>query len=102
MYGQQNVEVDVLQRISETYLWIALFLAVLVGQLRDLAGTGALIAGYAVFVTLTGAVIWKNGAAKTKSGLAREHPAFVPGVLLVAGPLALLLGASYQVRLYND
>ena len=57
-----------LQRISGIYLRIALFLAVLVGQLRDLAGTGALIAGYAVFVALTAAVVWKIGAAKTASG----------------------------------
>jgi hypothetical protein len=75
-------------------VWIAIFPAVVVGQLRDLGGTGALIVGYAVFVALTGAVIWKLGAAKTKLGLAREHPVFVPGAMLVAGPLALLLGAS--------
>ena len=83
-----------LYRLSGVYLWIALLLAVPVGQLRDLAGVVALIVGYAVFVALTGAVIWKFGAAKTKSGLVREHPAFAPGVLLLAGPLTLLLGAS--------
>ena len=94
MYGKRNMEVDVLQRISGIYVWIALFPAVVVGQLRDLGGTGALIVGYAVFVALTGAVIWKLGAAKTKLSLAREHPVFVPGAMLVAGPLALLLGAS--------
>ncbi len=81
-------------RLSGNYLWIALFLAVPVGQLRNLAGVVALIAGYAVFVALTGAAIWKNGAAKTQSGRVREHPAFLPGVLFMAGPLALLLGAS--------
>jgi hypothetical protein len=83
-----------LYRLSSIYLWIALFLAAFVGQLRDLAGVVALIIGYAAFVALTGAAIWKNGAAKTKSGLVREHPAFAPGVLLLAGPLTLLLGAS--------
>jgi hypothetical protein len=82
------------QRLGSVYLWIALFLAVPVGRLRDLAGTEALICGYAVFVVLTAAAIWKIGAAKTNSGRASEHPTFLPGVLLVAGPLALLLGAS--------
>jgi hypothetical protein len=94
MYGQQNVEANVLQRISGIHLWIALFLAVPVGQLRNLAGVAALIVGYAVFVALTATAIWKIGAAKTQSGRVREHPAFLPGVLLAAGPLALLLGAS--------
>lgn len=82
------------RRISGIYLWIALFLAIPVGRLRDLAGTEALISGYAVFVALTAAAVWKIGAAKTQSGRVREHPAFLPGVLLLAGPLALLLGAS--------
>ena len=83
-----------LYRLSDIYPWIAIFLAVPIGHLRNLGGVVALIAGYAVFVALIGAAIWKKGAAKTKSGLAREHPAFAPGVLLVAGPLTLLLGAS--------
>lgn len=76
------------------FLWIALFLAVPVGRLRDLAGTEALLAGYAAFVALTAAAVWRIGATKTDSGRAREHPAFLPGVLLAAGPLALVLGAS--------
>ena len=82
------------QRVSGTYLWIALFLTIPVGQLRSLAGAGALIAGYAVFAALTAAAVWKVGAAKSRMGLVREHPAFLPGVLLLVGPLALLLGAS--------
>jgi len=98
MYGQQNMEVDVASRISGIHLRIALFLAVLVGQRRDLAGTGALIAGYAVFVALSAAVVWKIGAAKTASGRAREHPGFLPAVLLLAGPLTLLLGASFTAE----
>jgi hypothetical protein len=81
-------------RIGSVYLWLALFLAIPVGMVRDLAGTGALLAGYAVFVALTAAAIWRVGAAKTASGIVREHPAFLPGVLLIAGPLALVLGAS--------
>ncbi len=80
--------------IGGIYLWLTFLLAVPVGRLRDLAGTEALIVGYAAFVALTAAVIWKIGAAKTGSGRVREHPAFLPGVLLLAGPLALLLGAS--------
>ncbi len=82
------------RRIGSIFLWISPFLAVLVGQMRTLAGVGGLLAGYAVFVALTSAAVWKIGAAKTESGVVREHPAFLPGVLLVAGPLALLLGAS--------
>jgi hypothetical protein len=38
--------------------------------------------------------IWKVGAAQTKAGRVRECPTFLPGVLLLAIPLALLLGAS--------
>ncbi len=82
------------QRIGNLYLWIALVLAVPVGLLRDLAGTEALFAGYAVFVALTAAIVWNLGAAKTDSGRVREHPAFLPGLLMFAGPLVLLLGAS--------
>lgn len=82
------------QRLGNVYLWIALFLAVTAGMTRNLVGMGALLAAYAVFVALTAAAVWKIGAAKTVSGITREHPAFLPGVLLVAGPLALLLGAS--------
>jgi hypothetical protein len=81
-------------RLSSIYLWVALFLAVPVGQLRNLAGVVALIVGYAVFVALGAAVIWRLGVANSTSGLARKHPAFVPGVMLVAGPLVLLLGVS--------
>ena len=35
-----NTEVRVLRRTIKVYLWIALLLVVLVGQVRDLAGTG--------------------------------------------------------------
>lgn len=87
-------EKDVARRFGSVYLWIALFLAILVGRLRDLAGPEALICGYAVFVALTAAAVWKVGAARTKLERVRERPTFLPGVLLLAGPLALLLGAS--------
>src|SRR5918997_6017767 len=88
------MEVMMVQRISGIYLWIALFLAIAVGQLRSLAGTEALLAGYAIFLALTAAAIWKISATKSESGIAREHPTFLPGVLILAAPLALLLGAS--------
>jgi hypothetical protein len=88
------MEVKMFQRISGIYLWGALFLPIPIGMTRDLAGTSALLAAYAAFVALTATAIWKIGAAKTKETRVREHPAFLPGVLLVAGPLVLMLGAS--------
>jgi hypothetical protein len=88
------MEVKMFQRISGIYLWSALFLTIPVGMTRDLAGTSALLAAYVAFVGLTATAIWKIGAAKTKQGRVREQPAFLPSVLLVAGPLALMLGVS--------
>ena len=82
------------RRISSVFLWIAPFLAVLVGQTRNLAGVVALLTGYVVFVAFTAMAVWRIGATKSGSGVVREDPAYVPGVLLLAGPLALLLGAS--------
>lgn len=82
------------RRVADVYLCIAPFLAVPVGQLSNLAGVGALLAGYAVFIALTVAAVRKSGSAKTMSGVARQHPAFLPALLLLSGPLALLLGAS--------
>lgn len=82
------------QRIAKSYLWIALFLAVCVGRLRDLLGPEALLAGYAAFAAVSAAALWKIGATKTDTGRIREHPSFLPGVLMFAGPLVLLLGAS--------
>ena len=87
-------EKGVARRLGSIYLWIALFLAIPLGRLRDLVGSEALICGYALFVALTATAVWKVGAVKTKAGRVRERPTFLPGVLLVAGPLALLLGAS--------
>jgi hypothetical protein len=91
----RSKEKDVVLRLSSVYLWIALFLTVPVGRLRDLFGPEALICGYAVFVVLTAVAVWKLGTAKPKVGWrVQEDPAFLPGILLLSGPLALLLGAS--------
>jgi hypothetical protein len=91
--AETTARAGVLRRAARLYLWAALFLAAPVGMTRDLAGAGALLAAYAGFVALTGAAVWKIGAERTVLGRAREHPAFLPGVLLLAGPLALALGA---------
>ena len=80
------------RRLAGVYLWIALFLAVPVGRLRDLAGTEVLLCGYVVFVTVFAVAVWQVGASRTIA--VRERPTFLPGVLLLAGSLALLLGAS--------
>ena len=90
--GGQNT--DAVRRLSRVYLWIALFLAIPLGRLRDLVGAEALICGYALFVALTATAVWKVGAAKTDAGRVRERPTFLPGLLLLSGPLALLMGAS--------
>ena len=81
--------------LLRAYLWIALFLTIPVGLLRDAAGTGALLCGYAAFVALTAAAIFAVGAEKTgQGGTASEGATFLPGLLLAVGPLVLLLGAS--------
>jgi hypothetical protein len=82
------------RRLGSVYLWVALFLAIPVGSVRDLAGTEALLAAFVLFVAITAAAVWSVGAAKTEAGRVRELPSFLPGVLLISGPLALLLGAS--------
>lgn len=89
--GQETVAA---YRLARTFLWLAPFLAIVVGRLRDLFGPEALVCGYAVFVALFAVAVWKVGGAKTKAGLIRERPTFLPSVLLLAGPVALLLGAS--------
>jgi hypothetical protein len=82
------------RQLSSLYLWIAPFLTIPVGQLRNLAGVGALIVGYVVFVAITAAAIRKIATTKAEPGVVRGYPTFLPGALLLAGPLALLLGAS--------
>ena len=90
--GELNT--DAAHRLAKGYLWIAPFLTIPVGRLRDLVSAEALLGGYAIFVALFTIVIWRVGAARTTAGLVRERPTFLPGLLLLAGPLALLLGAS--------
>jgi hypothetical protein len=82
------------KKLGSVYLWIALFLAIPLGRLRDLVSAEALLCGYAVFVALFTLAIWKIRTTKTKAVLVRERPTFLPSVLLLAGPLTLLLGAS--------
>ena len=89
--GQETVAAH---RIAKGYLWIAPFLTIPVGRLRDVLGPEALVCGYVVFVAVFAVAVWKVGTAKTTAGLVRERPTFLPGLLLLAGPLALLLGAS--------
>ena len=87
--GQETVPAH---RLGRVYLWIALFLAIPVGRLRDLESVVALLCGYAVFVAIFAGAIWKVRAAN--ADLVRERPTFLPRILLLAGPLALLLRAS--------
>lgn len=84
------------QRIGSVYLWIAFFVAffaIFAGPVRALGAPLASVA-YTAFVAVTAAVLWSAGAAKTEEGRAWRRPSFLPGVLLLAGPLVLLLGAS--------
>lgn len=81
------------QRISGIYLWIALFLASFLMDARVIGTVGLLVAG-SIHLALLVAAIWTSGARKTEEGRVREHPAFLPGVLLVSGPIVLFWGAS--------
>ena len=85
---------DLATRVASVFLRIALFLMIPVGRLRDLVGPGALVCGYVVFAALFAAALWKVGSAKTNAGSIHERTTFLPGVLLLVGPVALLLGAS--------
>jgi hypothetical protein len=89
--GKEN---EPARKLGTLFLWTALFMVIPLGRLRDLFGPGALVCGYVVFVALFAAAVWRVGATKTNAGLIREQPPYLPGVLLLAGPLALLLGAS--------
>jgi hypothetical protein len=89
--GKEN---DLATRLASAFLWIALFLAIPVGRLRDLIGPEALVCGYVAFVALFAGAVWKVGTANRKAHRVRKRPTFLPGVLLLAGPLALLLGAA--------
>jgi hypothetical protein len=90
------MEIKVLDKISGIYLWVAFFvafLAIFVGPVQALSAPVAPVA-YAVFVALTAATVWIIGTVKTKEGSIRQRPSFLPGVLLLSGPLVLLLGTS--------
>ena len=67
------------RRLGSAYLWVILFLAIPVGRLCNLIGVEALIFGYAVFVALTAAAVWKIGTSKTNAGRVREPLRSCPG-----------------------
>lgn len=69
------------------------FLAIFVGPTRVLPAplAGAAYAGLVLFVA---GVVWRIGGTKTGRGYARQSSLFLPGALLLAGPLVLVLGAS--------
>jgi hypothetical protein len=83
---------DPAARLASAFIWVALFLTVPVGRLRDLIGSEALICGYVLFAALLAGAVWKVGTAKSTAQ--RVRPMFLPGVLLLTGPVVLLLGAS--------
>lgn len=85
-----------IQRLDSIYLPIAFFVAFIAIFIEPVRALGAPLASvaYAAFVVLTASVVWTTGAKKTKHGRARRPPSFLPGVLLLSGPLVLLLGAS--------
>jgi hypothetical protein len=83
---------DPAARLASAFVWVALFLTIPVGRLRDLIGPEALLCGYVLFAALFAGAVWKVGTAKRISH--RVRPTFLPGVLLLTGPVVLLLGAS--------
>ena len=83
-----------LKRISRNYLWVGLIVAFALGPVRQAAGTGVFVIAEAVHLALIAAAVWASGAMKGSAGRADEHPAFLPGILLISGPLVLYAGAS--------
>ncbi len=84
------------RRLARVYLPVAFFVAffaIFAGPVRVLGAPLASVA-YAAFVTVTAAVLWSAGASRTERGRAWGRSSFLPAVLLLAGPLVLLLGAS--------
>ena len=67
------------RRLGSAYLWVALFLAILVGRLRDLIGVEALICGYAVFVALTAAAVWKSARPRRTLAVSASTLRSCPG-----------------------
>jgi len=71
-----------LYRIGGIYLWAALILASFLMDVQGAAGVGAVLVAGAVHLALLVAAVWISGARKTEAGLTREHPSFLPRVLL--------------------
>ncbi len=94
LHPTSGKEEALVTRLARAYLWTSLFLAIPVGRSRDLLGPEALLCGYVVFAALFAAAVWKVGTAKGIAHRVRERSPFLPGVLLFAGPVALLPGAS--------
>lgn len=80
-------------RIHLSGAFLIAFLAIFVGPSRVLPAPVAL-AAYAGILAFVVTVVWRIGAAKTEGDYARRSPSFLPGALLLAGPLVLILGAS--------
>ena len=83
-----------LTRIIRDYLWIGLVVAFALGPLRQAAGTGVFIVAGAVHLALITAAIRASAAGEETAVRFYGQPAFLPGVLLIAGPLVLFMGAS--------
>jgi hypothetical protein len=83
-------------RLSSIYLPTSFFVAFAAIFAGPVQAVGAPLAStiYAAFVVLTAAALWSVGATTTDRGRAWGHPSFMPGVLLLSGPLVLVLGAS--------
>jgi len=95
LHPTSGKEEDLATRLARVYLWISLFLAIPVGRSRDLLGPEALLCGYVVFAALFAAAVWKIGTAKRIAHRVRERSTFLPGVLLLAGPVAVWTDRSW-------
>ena len=87
-------ETTVFQRAITIYPWAALFIAFAPLGVRPAAGIGAALAVAIANLALVAAGVWLVGARAEEAGRARAHSAFLPGALLLAGPLALLALAA--------
>lgn len=84
------------QRITAAYLPVAFFVAfaaIFAGPVRTLGAPLATIA-YAALVVFTAAVVCSIGMSKVGGVRSWRRSPFLPGVLLLGGPLVLILGAS--------
>ena len=80
--------------ISRIYLWVALAATLALGPVRQAAGMEVFVLVGTVHLALVAAAVLAAGSAKGPEGRAREHPGFLPGVLLIAGPITLFMGAT--------